>query len=109
MSRQISVATTASLKERVNTTIPYEIRKKCGFSRNNLISFEEHDQNTVIIRHEKVCDGCGKLNLNEKKAVAKPTNEETLLDFVDSLSRDEQAAMLQHLCKLWLAAGETNA
>ena len=80
-----------------------------GFSRNDLISFEEHDQNTVIIRHEKVCDGCGKLNLNEKKAVAKPTNEETLLDFVDSLSRDEQAAMLQHLCKLWLAAGETNA
>ena len=55
------------LGRRGNTTIPYEIRKKCGFSRNDLISFEEHDQNTVIIRHEKVCDGCGKLNLNEKK------------------------------------------
>ena len=97
------------LGRRGNTTIPYEIRKNCGSPRHDLISFEEHDQNTVIIRHEKVCDGCGKLNLNEKKAVAKPTNEETLLDFVDSLSRDEQAAMLQHLCKLWLAAGETNA
>lgn len=59
------------LGRRGNTTIPFEIRKKCGFSRNDLISFEEHDQNTVIIRHEKVCDGCGKLNLNEKKAVAK--------------------------------------
>ena len=75
-------------------TIPYEIRKSLGFSYNDVVSFEEQDDKTVIIRREKVCDGC---RITEAKTVDKPTNETTLLDFLDGLSTAEQSAALIHL------------
>lgn len=75
-------------------TIPYEIRKSLGFSYNDVVSFEEQDDKTVIIRREKICDGCRSM---EAKTVDKPTNETTLLDFLDGLSTAEQSAALIHL------------
>ena len=48
------------LGKRGRITIPYEIRLKMGFKYNDLVSFEEQDNNTIIIRREKICDGCKK-------------------------------------------------
>lgn len=48
------------LGKRGRITIPYEIRLKMGFKYNDVVSFEEQDNNTVIIRREKICDGCKK-------------------------------------------------
>ena len=88
--------------------IPYEIRLKMGFKYNDVVSFEEQDNNTVIIRREKICDGCKK---DAPNPVEKPTDEITLLDFLDGLSAAEQRAALIHLSVKWaqLQGGDKNA
>jgi len=75
-------------------TIPYETRLKMGFSYNDVISFEEKKDNTVVIKKEKICDSCkkDKVVFDEKH-----TDEITLLDFLDGLSVSEQRAALIHL------------
>ena len=96
------------LGKRGRITIPYEIRLKMGFKYNDVVSFEEQDNNTVIIRREKICDGCKK---NAPNPVEKPTDEITLLDFLDGLSAAEQRAALIHLSVKWaqLQGGDKNA
>lgn len=75
-------------------TIPFEIRRRVGFSYNDVLSFTEaDDKRTVIIRREKICDGCN----TEKKE----TSEITLLDFLNGLSDAEQRAALIHLSVKW--------
>lgn len=96
------------LGKRGRITIPYEIRLKMGFKYNDVVSFEEQDNNTVIIRREKLCDGCKK---DAPNPVEKPTDEITLLDFLDGLSAAEQRAALIHLSVKWaqLQGGDKNA
>lgn len=96
------------LGKRGRITIPYEIRLKMGFKYNDVVSFEEQDNNTVIIRREKICDGCKK---DAQNPVEKPTDEITLLDFLDGLSAAEQRAALIHLSVKWaqLQGGDKNA
>ena len=86
------------LGKRGRITIPYEIRLKMGFKYNDLVSFEEQDNNTVIIRREKICDGCKN---DAPNPVEKPTDEITLLEFLDGLSDAEQRAVFVHLMTKW--------
>lgn len=46
------------LGKRGRITIPYEIRKRVGFSCNDVLSFAEQDDRTVIVRREKLCNDC---------------------------------------------------
>ena len=46
------------LGKRGRITIPYEIRKRVGFSYNDILSFAEQDDRTVIVRREKLCNDC---------------------------------------------------
>lgn len=85
------------LGKRGRITIPYEIRMKVGFAYNDVLSFEEQDDNTVIIKREKVCDSCGKKPEQKKK----PTDLGTLLDFIDELSREEKKVAFFHLLNEW--------
>lgn len=39
------------------TTIPYPLRVAMGFKRYDLVSFERWGD-VVIVRKEKICDGC---------------------------------------------------
>ena len=90
------------------TTIPFVLRMQLGFKRNDVVSFEAKDKDTVIIRREKICDGCNP-NLPKKTEAVKPVTEESLLEFIDQLPKQEQAAVLQHLCGKWLTGGKANA
>ena len=74
-------------------TIPFEIRQRLGFHKNDIISFVDDGKDTVTVKRELICSHCR----DEKEAVDKPDNEETLLEFLDSLSLDEQRAALIHL------------
>lgn len=95
------------LGKRGRITIPYEIRKRVGFSYNDILSFAEQDDRTVIVRREKLCNDC-------RKPPALRTNRSpegiTLLDFLDSLSAKEQRAALIHLSVRWAEqqGGEPN-
>ncbi len=75
-------------------TIPFEIRQRIGFRYNDVLSFTELDDSSVVVRREKICDNCNEL--------AEEFEENyTLEDFLDSLSEEEQRDALIHLSLLW--------
>lgn len=85
------------LGQRGRITIPFAIRIKLGFKYNDIVSFEQKEDNTIIVKREKLCD-CSKM---EKHTAEKPTDETTLLEFLDGLSSEEQRAALVHLSCKW--------
>ena len=72
-------------------TIPFEIRIKMRIAYNDILSFEQKDEDTIIIRREKLCTNC----------VGNPhaTRETTLLDVINSLNLTEQREVLRYLAK----------
>ncbi|MGN0499096.1 MAG: AbrB/MazE/SpoVT family DNA-binding domain-containing protein [Acutalibacteraceae bacterium] len=75
-------------------TIPYEIRQRIGFRYNDVLSFTELDDSSVVVRKEKICDNCNELAEEFEENFA-------LEDFLDSLSEEEQRDALIHLSLLW--------
>lgn len=75
-------------------TIPFEIRQRIGFRYNDVLSFIQQDDGSVLVRQEKICDNCNEF--------AEEFEENfTLEDFLDSLSEEEQRDALLHLSLLW--------
>ena len=70
------------LGEKGRITIPYEIRQRIGFRYNDLLSFTELDDGSVLVRREKICDNCQYLEEDFEENC-------TLEDFLDSLSEEE--------------------
>lgn len=84
------------LGKRGRITIPYEMRKRVGFSYNDVLSFtESEDGRTVLIKREKICDNC------KGAPPAVRDDEVTLLDFLNGLSAEQQRAALVHLSVKW--------
>ena len=79
------------LGKRGRITIPFEIRLRKGFAYNDVVSFEEKDDNTVVIKREKICDNCKVLAAVEKEA--------SLLDIINSLQLSEQKAVFKYLAR----------
>ena len=82
------------LGKRGRITVPFEIRKSCGFAYNDILSFTEQDNNTVVIKREKICDNCRSIDKTSDDRVS-------LYDFLNSLSEKEQHAALIHLSVKW--------
>ena len=77
------------LGKRGRLTIPYELRIKHGYAYNDVISFEDTGKG-ILVKREKICNNC-------HSVADKPTDEITLLEFLDGLSAEEQNAALYHL------------
>lgn len=75
-------------------TIPFEIRQRIGFRHNDVLSFMELDDSSVVVRKEKICYNC-------KESEEDFEENFTLEDFLDSLSEEEQRDALLHLSLLW--------
>ena len=75
-------------------TIPYPIRKRIGFRYNDILSFTEQNDGSVVIKREKLCDNC--IDIADEYS-----EDITLEDFLDSLSEEEQRNALIHLSLLW--------
>lgn len=82
------------LGKRGRITIPYEICQRIGFKYNDVLSFTQQDDGSVVVRREKICDNCNELTEEFEKNF-------TLEDFLDSLSEEEQRDALLHLSLLW--------
>ena len=95
------------LGKRGRVTIPYEIRQRVGFSCNDILSFtEDPDGRTVVVRRERICEGCAEGH------VAEDFNDTvTLEEFLDGLSASQQRAALIHLSVKWAKrqGGDRNA
>ena len=84
------------LGKRGRITIPFEMRRRVGFQYNDVLSFTEQDDRTVVVKREKICDNC----TGQKKSAAEPDGI-TLMEFLDGLTADEQRAALIHLSVKW--------
>lgn len=84
--------------KRGRITIPYEFRQQVGFSCNDILSFTQQDDNTVIVRREKLCDSCGR---PRSQAVKLQDSNMTLMELLDSLAPVQQRAALVHLSVRW--------
>ena len=82
------------LGKRGRITIPYEIRQRIGFKYNDVLSFTQQDDDSVLVRLEKICDNCKYIEEDFEENI-------TLEDFLDSLSEEEQRDALIHLSLLW--------
>lgn len=82
------------LGEKGRITIPYEIRQRIGFRYNDVLSFTQQDDGSVLVRKEKICYNC-------KESEEDFEDNFTLEDFLDSLSEEEQRDALIHLSLLW--------
>lgn len=70
------------------------IRQRIGFRYNDILSFTQQGDGSVLVKREKICDNC--------KELAEEYEENfTLDDFLDSLSEEEQRNALLHLSLLW--------
>lgn len=83
------------LGKRGRITIPYEIRQRIDFKYNDILSFTQQDDGSVLVRREKICDNC--VDIAEDDCNASITIE----DFLDSLSEEEQRDALMHLLCCW--------
>ena len=84
------------LGKRGRVTIPYEIRQRVGFSYNDVLSFTESaDGKSVTVTREKICDNC------KGAQPAAQKNGAALLDFLNSLTDEQQRAALVHLSVQW--------
>ncbi len=82
------------LGKRGRITIPYEIRQRIGFRHNDVLSFTQQDDGSVLVRREKICDNFIDIADDYSENI-------TLEDFLDSLSEEEQRDALVHLSLLW--------
>ena len=76
-------------------TIPFVIRQRIGFRYNDVLSFTQQDDGSVLVRKEKICDNC--IDIAEEYS-----EDITLEDFLASLSEEEQREALIHLSLLGL-------
>jgi len=83
-----------ALGKKGRITIPYEIRQQIGFKYNDVLSFTQQDDGSVVVRREKICDSCNEFADEFEENF-------TLEDFLDSLSDEEQREALIHLSLLW--------
>ena len=82
------------LGKRGRITIPYQIRVRNKIGYNDILSFEEKDSNTIILRKERLCNGCTPECSDE-------VSDLSIEDFLDSLSTEQQRKATIHLNLLW--------
>lgn len=82
--------------KRGRITIPYEFRQQVGISYNDILSFTQQDDNTVIVKWEKICDNCAGRKASTS-ANPIPNAGVTLRDLLDSLTPVQQKAAFVHL------------
>lgn len=82
------------LGKRGRITIPYEIRIRNKIGYNDILSFEEKDRNTIIIRKEKLCGGHTAECLKDENGIS-------IKDFIDGLSPAQQHEATVYLNLLW--------
>lgn len=94
------------LGKRGRITIPWEIRRELGFAYNDVVSFKM-DSDTVLVKREKICDGCKSIPAQEPK-----DNSIALKELLDDLTPEELRTALIHLSVRWAemqTGGEKNA
>lgn len=86
------------LGKRGRITIPYEIRQRVGFKYNDVLSFTQSDNNTVIVKREVICDENCPMYIDDCDLESESI---TLTEFLDGLTEEEQKTAIVHLSANW--------
>ena len=78
------------LGKKGNTTIPYALRKAMEIKSNELISYEQIDENSILVTREKVCKN------DVHKCLAEHGNKE-VEKFLDNLTPEQQRKACMYL------------
>lgn len=89
------------LGRRGRITIPYELREQVGFRHNDVLSFVIQSDDAIVVKREKLCDTC-----SGRENASALDGRMTLLDFLDSLTLEQQREAVLHLSAKW--AGNSN-
>ena len=87
------------LGKRGRITIPYELRMKLGVGYNDILSFEEKGKDTIIVKKEKLCDGCS-------ARCSEGLDDASVEELIDSLTPSQQSIARKHLIMLWAGKGK---
>lgn len=89
------------LGRRGRITIPYELRELVGFRHNDVLSFAIQSDDAIVVKREKLCDNC-----SGRENAGAVDGRMILLDFLDSLSLEQQREAVLHLSAK--RAGQSN-
>lgn len=78
----MSKKTMRILGKRGNTTIPYAIRMAMGIHAHDVVSFEQMDDDAIILRKERICEGCTAECITE--------SDNTLLEIIKDFTPKQQ-------------------
>ena len=78
------------LGKKGNTTIPYALRKAMNIKSNELISYEQIDEDSILVTREKVCKN------DVHKCLAEHENKE-VEKFLDKLTPEQQRRACMYL------------
>lgn len=81
--------------QRGRTTIPYELRLRARIRPGDIVSFEQTAPDSILVRREAVCTA---------PTPCVPETGESIEEFLDTLTPDEQRRALVHLSVAWAAA-----
>lgn len=80
------------LGHRGRVTIPYAIRVISGFKYNDVVSFTLNDDNSILIKREKLCDDCHSI-----------INRTDIDNLISEMPEKEQKQLLIDLSYKWAA------
>lgn len=89
------------------STVPFIIRMKLGLKQGDVISYTLHDDGTLVVKKEKICDN----NCPNNLEINNDISDEELIRMLNGLSPKSQRAALVHLSVKWAnkRGGETHA
>lgn len=72
------------------TTIPFALRIKYGYKPNDILSYEDKGDGSIVVRKEKLCNNCCTIPSDELR-------EASLLELLNTLTISEQTAIYRYL------------
>lgn len=82
------------LGRRGRITIPFELRAQLKLARNDILSFRSSEGDEIIIRRERICDGCAGSDVRIRDA-------ESVIRLLDDMTPEQQYNALVHLSLKW--------
>lgn len=79
------------------STVPFIIRMKLGLKQGDVISYTLHDDGTLVLKKEKICDS----NCPSYLEINNDISDEDLKKMLNGLSPKSQRAALIHLSVKW--------
>ena len=105
---EVEEKTLRILGKRGRVTIPQEVRDALGMTRGDVVSFAVINQDSAIVKRERICDGCSaeppqmiKLLVQAMHQAENCPESQRAFTYLTSLSPAEQYEMVAQIIAEW--------